>query len=204
MHPDMIDGELFFAPGFPVPPNSDYPGYHTYIDEVLPPESPYLYGLHPNAEIEFLTTISESLFRTVLEMQPQDSGAGGGEGGSRDDRIKTILDEILEKLPEDFNMLEIMAKVPLEERTPYVVVAFQETERMNMLISEIRRTLKELNLGLKGELTVTTAMEDISNALYLDVVPASWEKRAYPSLFGLTLWYADLLLRQKELEGWVA
>ena len=46
-------------------------------------------------------------------------------------------------------MLEIVNKVPTEERTPYVVVAFQECERMNMLTVEIRRSLKELDLGLK-------------------------------------------------------
>jgi len=204
MHPDMLDGELYLAPGFPVPPNSDYQGYHTYIDEVLPPESPYLYGLHPNAEIEFLTTTSENLFRTVLEMQPRDAGAGAGGGASRDEKIKSILDEIMEKLPEEFNMVEIMAKVPPEERTPYVVVAFQETERMNLLIGEIRRSLKELDLGLKGELTITADMEALSNSLFLDDVPVSWANRAYPSLLGLSAWYSDLLLRQKELEGWVA
>lgn len=55
----------------------------------------------------------------------------------------------MEKLPDEFNMLELMAKVPPEERTPYVVVAFQECERMNMLTNEMRRSLKELNLGLK-------------------------------------------------------
>lgn len=43
--------------------------------------------------------------------------------------------------------MEIMGKV--EDRTPYVVVAFQECERMNTLTSEIRRSLKELDLGLK-------------------------------------------------------
>lgn len=59
------------------------------------------------------------------------------------------MDEIVEKLPEEFNMIEIMAKVPPEERTPYVLVAFQECERMNMLTNEIRRSLKELDLGLK-------------------------------------------------------
>lgn len=64
-------------------------------------------------------------------------------------QIKGILDEILEKLPEEFNMIEIMSKVPVEERTPYIVVAFQECERMNLLTSEIRRSLKELDLGLK-------------------------------------------------------
>ena len=86
----QLDGELYLAPGFPVPPNSDYKGYHTYIDECLPPESPYLYGLHPNAEIEFLTTTSENLFRTVLEMQPRDSGGGGGAGVSREEKVQNL------------------------------------------------------------------------------------------------------------------
>ena len=35
------------------------------------------------------------------------------------------------------------------ERSPYILVCFQECERMNMLIYEIRRSLKELDLGLK-------------------------------------------------------
>lgn len=58
-----------------------------------------------------------------------------------------MLDDILEKIPESFNMAEIMAKAA--EKTPYVVVAFQECERMNILTNEMRRSLKELNLGLK-------------------------------------------------------
>ena len=36
-----------------------------------------------------------------------------------------------------------------EEKTPYVLVALQECERMNTLTKEIRRSLKELDLGLK-------------------------------------------------------
>ncbi|GAB1597647.1 dynein beta chain, ciliary isoform X1, partial [Argonauta hians] len=204
MHPDMLSSELYLAPDFTVPPNSDFKGYHAYIDECLPPESPYLYGLHPNAEIEFLTSTSENLFKTVFEMQPQDSGAAGSGGASKDEMVKSILDEITEKLPEQFVMLELMAKVPPESRTPYVVVAFQECERMNMLIGELRRTLKELDLGLKGELTITSDMENLGNALFLDQIPVSWANRAYPSLYNLTAWYADLIQRFKELEIWVS
>lgn len=85
-----MEGELYLAPGFPIPPNSDYRGYHSYIDEVLPPESPYLYGLHPNSEIEFLTTTSENLFKTVFEMQPRDSGAGAGAGISREEKVGVV------------------------------------------------------------------------------------------------------------------
>ena len=38
----------------------------------------------------------------------------------------------------------------------------------------------------------------------MDVVPESWQRRAYPSLYNLTQWYADLLVRTKELENWTA
>lgn len=38
---------------------------------------------------------------------------------TREDKVKQVLDEIIEKLPEEFNMVEIMNKV--EERTPYVI-----------------------------------------------------------------------------------
>ena len=44
-------------------------------------------------------------------------------------------------------MPELLARV--EERGPYIVVAFQECERMNVLTREIRRSLQELDLGLK-------------------------------------------------------
>ena len=92
----------------------------------------------------------------------------------------------------------------MEERTPYVIVAFQECERMNSLTSEMKRSLKELDLGLKGELTISATMEDLSNSLFFDQVPPTWAKLAYASLNGLSAWYADLLLRIKELEGWTS
>uniref|UniRef100_A0A667HHJ3 Dynein axonemal heavy chain 17 n=1 Tax=Lynx canadensis TaxID=61383 RepID=A0A667HHJ3_LYNCA len=197
---EMLEGETLLAPGFQIPPNLDYKGYHEYINENLPPESPYLYGLHPNAEIGFLTVTSEKLFRTVLEMQPKETDSAGGTGVSREEKVKAVLEEILEKVPETFNMAEIMAKSA--EKTPYVVVAFQECERMNILTNEMRRSLKELNLGLKGELTITTDMEDLSVALFYDTVPDTWVARAYPSMMGLAAWFADLLLRIRELEAW--
>ncbi|XP_074871093.1 dynein axonemal heavy chain 9 [Carettochelys insculpta] len=198
--PEMLERELFLAPGFSLPGNMDYNGYHQYIDHALPAESPYLYGLHPNAEIGVLTQTSEKLFRTVLEMQPRNTNTGEGGGATREEKVKAVLDEILEKLTDEFNIPELMAKV--EERTPYVVVAFQECERMNILTSEIKRSLKELDLGLKGELTMTGNMENLQNAIFLDTVPESWTRRAYPSMAGLAGWFADLLSRIRELEMW--
>ncbi|NXY36993.1 DYH9 protein, partial [Pomatorhinus ruficollis] len=145
--PEMLEGELCLAPGFPLPGSMDYNGYHQYIDDALPPESPYLYGLHPNAEIGFLTQRSERLLRTVLELQPRDSSTAQGALGTQEEMVQALLEEMLEKLTDEFNMAELLAKV--EERTPYAVVALQECERMNVLTAEIRRSLTELELGLK-------------------------------------------------------
>lgn len=78
--------------------------------------------------------------------------------------MKTILDEVLEKLPEEYNMSDITSKTA--ERSPYILVCFQECERMNTLISEMRRSLKELDLGLKVRVAASHAhiQRDISKA----------------------------------------
>uniref|UniRef100_A0A6I8PBB0 Dynein axonemal heavy chain 17 n=1 Tax=Ornithorhynchus anatinus TaxID=9258 RepID=A0A6I8PBB0_ORNAN len=200
IRPEMLEGDVALAPGFLLPGSMDYSGYHKYIDEVLPSESPYLYGLHPNAEIGFLAQTSEKLFRTVLEMQPQDRQTGDATAATREEKVKALVTDILERLPEEFDLAELVSRV--EERTPFVVVALQECERINFLTGTIRHSLRELELGLKGELTMTSAMESLQSALYLDTVPEAWTKRAYPSMSSLAAWFLDLLSRIKELEMW--
>lgn len=136
------------------------------------------YGLHPNAEIEFLTVTSDKLFHTLLELQSPDAVMGEGASQTLEEKVaaptsslpeslvliitdssfpqvKTILDEVLEKLPEEYNMSDITSKTA--ERSPYILVCFQECERMNMLISEMRRSLKELDLGLKVRVAASHA-----------------------------------------------
>ena len=202
MSQDLIDGDMNLCTGFPAPPNLDYNGYHAYIDDFMPPESPILYGLHPNAEIGFLTTVAETLFRTIFELQPRDSGgsSGGSAATSREEIVKNLVDDLYDKLPEEFVMVDLYSRT--EDRSPYVLVAFQECERMNMLVFELKRSLKELRAGMKGELTISSDMEMLMGAIFFDKVPESWAKRAYPSLLGLQAWFADLMVRSKELETW--
>ncbi|KAG8443036.1 hypothetical protein GDO86_011741 [Hymenochirus boettgeri] len=200
MSPAVFEGKKLLAPGFAAPPNLDYNGYHEYINKMLPDENPMLYGLHPNAEIDYLTVTSDNLFKTLFEMQPKNTFIGEGSGMSMEETVKNILDQILEKLPEEFNLLEIMQKTT--ERSPFILVCFQECERINILMGEIRRSLKELDQGLKGELTISSNTEALQLSLYYDSVPETWTKLAYPSTFGLAQWINDLLLRCHELDIW--
>ncbi|XP_037811861.1 dynein beta chain, ciliary, partial [Lucilia sericata] len=198
---DLVDGDMELCPGFPSPPNLDFQGYHNYINEMLPAESPLLYGLHPNAEIGFLTNASEQLLKTVFELQPRQSELSTTCGAPREELVKIMADDFLDKLQVEFNLQALLNRV--ERKTPFVVVALQECERMNNLIWEIKRSLRELLLGLKGELTITSEMERLDHALFYDHVPESWTNLAYPSMLGLQSWFADLLHRIKELSLWL-
>lgn len=98
-----------------------------------------------------------------MELQPKESvDEKGGE-------IKTateITNELIKSLLEDanlksmiFNLDEIKGKVDQESKGPYQNVFFQEIEYMNALVSEIVRSLDEIDQGIKGFLTISEKME---------------------------------------------
>lgn len=60
------------------------------------------------------------------------------------------MEEFQNHMLEDFSIVELRARI--DERNPYAIVALQEAERMNILLQEIRQSLKELDGGLKVRL----------------------------------------------------
>ena len=199
--PELLTG-MALAPAFrsPDPSKFDYEAYAKYIEEKLPIESPPMFGMHPNAEINYLTATGDRIFSTIIDV----SGvASGGENvRKKEDIVLEILTDLKLKLPQEFKMIEITAKT--KERPPFVVVCLQECERMNILLSEIRRSLTELEMGMQGALNTTDKMEALSLSLSVNRVPKNWEEVAYFSKKPLVTWFADLLERVKKLEEWSA
>jgi dynein heavy chain len=174
------------------------------IDGQLTGDSPLAFGLHPNAEIGFRTDISEALFRTVVDITAPlggGGGGGGGDGGSAQNTAEAMLQDTLELLRDSSFDTEGLAGA-IDEVGPYQNVFLQECERMNALLFEITRSLAELDLGFRGELTMSQAMEDLQAALVLDRVAPSWARRAYPSLRPLGLWLPNLQARLAQLQEW--
>jgi dynein heavy chain, axonemal len=69
---------LELAPGFRAPLPTSFIALQQHIEAALPAESPVVYGMHPNAELSLLTSLGETLFRTILDV----SGGGAGALGS--------------------------------------------------------------------------------------------------------------------------
>jgi dynein heavy chain len=194
--------ESFPEEHFRTPPVLAYEQYFEYIDSEMPGESPVAFGMHPNAEIAVKTTQSDFLFQYVLELQPRSGGGDEEEGSSPQARVQQMLSDIMERLKGIKFNLDDLATAVVDDRGPYQNVFLQECDRMNALIAEILRSLKELELGLSGELQMSVRMEGLQNALFVNRVPATWEKLAYPSLKPLGFWLDNLINRTGQLQSW--
>jgi dynein heavy chain len=189
---------------------SPNPGPHEkYLEhvETMPSESPLFFGMHPNAEIGFRTTQCAAIFAILTDLQPKDSGdSGDGDAAmSPMARAEATCNEILDEVREvKFATEETSRSMSDEEKGPYQFVFLQECDYMNGLVFEMVRGLSELQLGFKGELTMSEQMEDIAEALYMEKLPTWWVKLGFASTRTLPMWLANLKERCAQLEDWIA
>jgi dynein heavy chain len=185
---------------FMCPAPTSFDKYLEHIDTTLTQDTPIAFGLHPNAEIDFRTTQSNIIMTTLLELQPREGGSGEG-AMSPDEIAQGVTTDIIDRFNEKKFDTEDISR-SLEDQGPYQNVFLQEMEVMNNLLSEIMRSLKELMLGFAGELTISDAMDTLKSSLFLDNIPATWYKRAWPSMRKLATWLLDFQMRLAQLEEW--
>jgi dynein heavy chain len=197
-------------------------------------DTPIAFGLHPNAEIDFRTQQSNSLFKTLIALAPQE--VSSEEGAATPEQVaKATAIEILDKFGDKHFDVEELVRSLEEGPGPYqnvsmiffvftllhlhllrlahycipfffyffLQVFIQEMEVMNVLLSEINRSIKELELGFLGELTMSESMEALMMALYMDQVPDAWAKKAWPSMLPLSGWIKNFSDRLLQIEEWL-
>jgi len=70
---------------------------------------------------------------------------------------------------------------------------------MNTLTGIMKKSLEDLDAGLRGALNMSDDMEALANKMFINVQPDAWVKWAYPSLKDLASWFEDLLVRIDQL-----
>ncbi|CAE8665977.1 unnamed protein product [Polarella glacialis] len=194
----LVGGNL--APGFESPDSSklEYSHYTKYIEDRFPPEIPQMFGLHPNADIGFLTNQGISIFKTISEI----TGGGGGGGGGDISAAQAVITSYLGAMPVNLDMIEIRSRLKPDDYTPFIIVSFQEADRVNGLLDQLRSSMLELELGISGALNITDKMEALGADLQVNRVNALWKEVAYPSLKPLSSWFADMLQRYMQCMEW--
>ena len=186
-------------------------GYREYI-ECLPLScGPYIFGLHPNAEVGHYMQRTNSLWSGLISLQPRTSNVEGN--ASREERVADIAADVLEKVPiikPDLGSFDVTAiRTQLLERnggnqpTPCQVVLLQELDRWNELCKRIYNSLVLLKKACAGEMGMNDMLEQISDAIFNGFLPKFWAKLAPPTEKKLGSWMVHFSRRHKQYYQWI-
>ncbi|XP_029456789.1 LOW QUALITY PROTEIN: dynein heavy chain 12, axonemal [Rhinatrema bivittatum] len=200
---DVIENPRYsFSPSgnYLVPSKRAYEDYIEFI-KILPfSQHPEVFGLHENVDISKDLQQTKILFESLL--LTQGGSRQGGSSGGGDSTLFDIAKDILNKLPQDFDIEASLQKYPVSYEESMNTVLVQEMERFNNLIRAIRTTLQNLQKAIKGLVVMDAELEALSSSLLIGKVPENWAQRSYPSLKPLGSYIVDFLTRLKFLQDW--
>lgn len=186
------------AASYKIPDQASQQGALVEIESYPLQNGPDVFGLHPDAEVEYLTSFTKQLWSHLINLQPRTSEVSGGI--SREEFITNISTDVLKKIPKAFNIPRLAKSFGTP--TPTQVVLLQELERWNILISTMDNTLKDLQKALRGEIGMSQKLDEISNSLFNGQLPDAWRSKAPQTLKSLGNWMIHFERRYKQYSDW--
>ncbi|XP_061474275.1 dynein axonemal heavy chain 12 [Rhineura floridana] len=202
-NPEIVENPHYaFSPSgsYHAPPRGTYDEYIEFIKNLPFSQQPEVFGLHDNVDISKDLQQTKILFESLL--LTQGGSHQGGSSGGGDSALYEIADDILNKLPSDYDIEAALLKYPVRYEESMNTVLVQEMERFNYLIRTIRTTLMNLKKAIKGLVVMDSELEALCGSLLIGKVAENWAKRSYPSLKPLGSYILDFLARLKFLQDW--
>jgi dynein heavy chain len=110
---------------------------------------------------------------------------------------------MLSKLPADFNKDKTRECIKrLGGATPLNIFLGQEIDRLQNVISTVRKTLKDLKLAIAGTIIMSAVLQSAYDAVYMSRVPPSWTKVSWVAS-QIGNWFVELLGRHAQLLTWL-
>jgi len=116
--------------------------------------------------------------------------------------ILVILQDIEKKLPSVFDKDEIFKVFPTDYNESMNTVLLQEIIRYNVLLSTMKKSIKNLKKALTGKIVMSEDMEKMAGSLFINQVPVMWSK-VFLSLKPFSSWTIDLLKRIEFFAKWI-
>jgi len=163
------DARFFFSTvgfDYDLPAPGELVEFRDKVENLPLSNSPAVFGLHPNAEIGYLTIASKGLWRNLASLQPRTAAAA--QGTSREEHVERVLLGILEKIPDQTDVALLRRRIMQDHGlpSPTEVVLLQELERWNGLCGVMQESLEDLQRALKGEIGMSDRLEQIGDALF--------------------------------------
>ena len=201
---DMINEEnhkLSPSGTYFVPSDGSRQDYIEFIEENLPlNDLTEVFGLHDNADITSAINSTDTILATALSLQPR---ATSSSGKTQDEVLAETCQGILEKLPPMLDFEKAKKKHPVKYEESMNTVLHQEILRFNKLFEIIVGSLKNILLAIKGEVVMSSDLEEVGNSLFDNRIPALWAKRSYPSLKPLASYIVDFVDRLVFITTWI-
>ncbi|XP_068092796.1 dynein axonemal heavy chain 5-like isoform X3 [Hyperolius riggenbachi] len=197
----MFTDKFCFYKGYGIPKGKTVDEYLQHIEQLPLVDTPEVFGLHPNADITYQTNMANETLSTIVNIQPKDSGGGGGE--TRETIVQRLADEMLDKLPEDYIPHEVKARLQkMGAIQPMNIFLRQEIDRMQRVISRVRSTLTDLKLAIDGTIIMSEDLRDALDNMYDARIPKLWYKISWDSAT-LGFWFTELLERNQQFRSWL-
>uniref|UniRef100_A0A8C3UTG6 Dynein axonemal heavy chain 5 n=1 Tax=Catharus ustulatus TaxID=91951 RepID=A0A8C3UTG6_CATUS len=197
----IFSEEFCFYKGYVIPKGNTVEDYLQYIEQLPVIDTPEVFGLHPNADITYQTNLANETFSTIVSIQPKDSSTRGGE--TREAVVQHLADEMLEKLPPDYNPHEVKAQFQkMGAFQPMNIFLRQEIDRMQLVISRVRTTLTDLKLAIDGTIIMSEELQDALDNIYDARIPKLWFRISWESTT-LGFWFTELLERNQQFSNWL-
>ncbi|XP_064448835.1 dynein axonemal heavy chain 3 [Mirounga angustirostris] len=194
-HYCLAPGDIYY-----IPPHGSYQSYIDYLRNLPITAHPEVFGLHENADITKDNQETNQLFQGVLLTLPRQAG---GSGKSPQEVIEELAQDILAKLPNDFDLEMVVKLYPVVYEESMNTVLRQELIRFNRLTKVVRGSLINLGRAIKGQVLMSSELEDVFSSMIVGKVPAMWMAKSYPSLKPLGGYVADLLARLAFFQEWI-
>ncbi|XP_073529664.1 dynein axonemal heavy chain 8-like [Phyllobates terribilis] len=197
----ICDPTFCFYKGYKIPHCKTVPQFLNYIQSLPAADSPLVFGLHPNADITYQSNVAATILDTISSMLPRETQGEAWE--TREAVVHRIVEDLLEKLPPDYNPHEVKAQL---EKTgalsPINLILRQEIDRMQKVISIVRSGLTELRLAIDGTVIMSESLRAILDDIYNARVPGVWRKVSWASAT-LGFWFTQLLKRNSQFTSWI-
>ncbi|XP_039290802.1 dynein heavy chain 8, axonemal [Nilaparvata lugens] len=198
---EMFGDAFVFFTGYKI---MTYKNIHDYLEAIgnLPAvDHPGVYGLHANADIIYQSNTAKELLDTIISIQPKESSIGGSE--TREVIVGRVCSDMLSKLPNDYDPYLVKERLKIMGiLSPMNIFLRQEIDRMQKVITAVRKTLKDLLLAIEGTIIMSENLRDALDNIYDARIPHIWRRVSWQSS-SLGFWFTELLERNAQFSTWL-